>query len=81
MTMSAIDTIRKSSTFKEPVSTRPDYLRRINVAVTRFVDWLEFRLERRRSRLALLELTDEQLADIGISRGEAYKEGIRSFLD
>jgi uncharacterized protein YjiS (DUF1127 family) len=49
--------------------------------VLRFIDWLEMRLEKRRSRLALMELTDAQLADIGISRGEAYREGIRSFLD
>lgn len=35
-------------------------------------------LELRNSRMALLELTDEQLKDIGISRGDAYREGIRS---
>lgn len=40
--------------------------------------WLDHLAERRRSRMALLELTDEQLKDIGISRGEAYREGIRS---
>jgi uncharacterized protein YjiS (DUF1127 family) len=33
---------------------------------------------RRRSRLALLSLTDDQLKDIGISRADAYREGIRS---
>lgn len=40
---------------------------------------LDRMLERRRSRFALLELSDEQLKDIGISRGEAYREGIRPF--
>jgi uncharacterized protein YjiS (DUF1127 family) len=38
-------------------------------------------LERRRSRLALLEMTDEQLKDIGLSRGEAYSEFKRSPWD
>lgn len=32
---------------------------------------------RRRSRMALLSLTDDQLKDIGISRADAYREGIR----
>ena len=36
--------------------------------------WIVRQLERRRSRLALLEMTDEQLKDIGLSRGEAYSE-------
>lgn len=81
MAMSAIDTIGKGSIPEEPSSGRSDYLRKINVAVVGFIEWLEMRLEKRRSRLALMELTDAQLADIGISRGEAYREGIRSFLD
>lgn len=36
--------------------------------------WMGRQLERRRSRLALLEMTDEQLKDIGLSRGQAYSE-------
>ncbi|MGX8012151.1 DUF1127 domain-containing protein [Mesorhizobium sp. ORM8.1] len=36
--------------------------------------WVGRQLERRRSRLALLEMTDEQLKDIGLSRGAAYSE-------
>jgi uncharacterized protein YjiS (DUF1127 family) len=36
--------------------------------------WLGRQLEKRRSRLALLEMTDEQLKDIGLSRGQAYSE-------
>jgi uncharacterized protein YjiS (DUF1127 family) len=40
----------------------------------RAVRWTGRQLERRRSRLALLEMTDEQLKDIGLSRGEAYSE-------
>ena len=38
-------------------------------------------LERRRSRLALLEMTDDQLKDIGVSRSEAYREANRPFWD
>ncbi|WFP60692.1 MULTISPECIES: DUF1127 domain-containing protein [unclassified Mesorhizobium] len=38
-------------------------------------------LERRRGRLALLEMTDEQLKDIGVSRCDAHREGIRPFWD
>lgn len=37
--------------------------------------------ERRRSRLALLEMTDEQLKDIGVSRADAWNEGRRSVWD
>ncbi|MEQ1952545.1 DUF1127 domain-containing protein [Mesorhizobium yinganensis] len=34
-------------------------------------------LERRRGRLALLEMTDDQLKDIGLSRADADYEGLR----
>src|SRR5689334_18215757 len=36
------------------------------------VCWLERQMQRRSMRLALLELNDDQLKDIGLSRGEAY---------
>ncbi|MBN9219957.1 MAG: DUF1127 domain-containing protein [Mesorhizobium sp.] len=36
--------------------------------------WLGRHMEKRRSRLALLEMSDEQLKDIGLSRGQAYSE-------
>ena len=39
------------------------------------LSWLHDILDRRRSRLALLEMSDEQLKDIGISRADAYREG------
>ena len=39
------------------------------------LSWLHNILDRRRSRLALLEMSDEQLKDIGISRADAYREG------
>ncbi|RUW50582.1 MULTISPECIES: DUF1127 domain-containing protein [unclassified Mesorhizobium] len=36
--------------------------------------WFGRQMEKRRSRLALLEMSDEQLKDIGLSRGQAYAE-------
>ena len=35
--------------------------------------------ERHRQRRALLELSDHMLKDIGIGRGEAYREGRKPF--
>ncbi|MDH4985271.1 DUF1127 domain-containing protein [Aminobacter anthyllidis] len=43
--------------------------------------WLAHCVERRRTRMSLLELTDDQLSDIGISRCDAYREGLRPFYD
>jgi uncharacterized protein YjiS (DUF1127 family) len=43
--------------------------------------WLARQMEKRRSRLALLEMTDEQLKDIGLSRGDAYSEFRRGLWD
>jgi Uncharacterized conserved small protein len=48
------------------------------VRVLTIVEALERMAARRRSRRALLNLTDEQLKDIGISRADAYREGIRN---
>lgn len=45
------------------------------------VGWLARQMEKRRSRLALLEMTDEQLKDIGLSRGQAYSEFRRRSWD
>ncbi|AZO45130.1 DUF1127 domain-containing protein [Mesorhizobium sp. M7D.F.Ca.US.005.01.1.1] len=43
--------------------------------------WIGRQMERRRSRRALLEMTDDQLKDIGLSRGEAYSESVRRLWD
>jgi uncharacterized protein YjiS (DUF1127 family) len=43
--------------------------------------WLERQLEKRRSRVALLEMSDEQLKDIGLSRSDADGEAGRRFWD
>jgi uncharacterized protein YjiS (DUF1127 family) len=45
------------------------------------VAWLERQLERRRSRIALLEMSDEQLKDIGLSRSDADGEARRRFWE
>ena len=48
-------------------------------ALLRVVAMIEMAVERRRSRLALLEMSDAQLKDIGISRSEAFREANRPF--
>jgi uncharacterized protein YjiS (DUF1127 family) len=45
----------------------------------RVVAMIEMAVERRRSRMALMELSDAQLKDIGISRSEAFREANRPF--
>lgn len=52
---------------------------RASSAALRVVLMIEDALERRRSRFALMELTDEQLKDIGVSRSEAFREANRPF--
>ncbi|MDW6022672.1 DUF1127 domain-containing protein [Mesorhizobium sp. BAC0120] len=47
------------------------------MSITSVLGWVEEQLERRRSRRALLEMSDDQLKDIGISRGDAYREASR----
>lgn len=47
--------------------------------LARVVAMIEGAAARRRSRLALLEMTDAQLKDIGISRSQAYREASRPF--
>jgi uncharacterized protein YjiS (DUF1127 family) len=78
--MDTIDTISRSGT-DNVGRGRPAYISKLVIVVTSIVVRLERRLEKRRSRLALLELTDDQLKDIGISRADAHREGLRSFLD
>ncbi len=47
----------------------------------RLVQWIEGRVELVRQRRALASLDDRQLADIGVSRGEAIGEAGRPFWD
>ena len=73
--MGSIDTIR----FKEPART--DYLRRLARKVGTVASMLWHLAERRKTRIDLFELSDEQLKDIGISRADAYREATRWLLD
>ena len=52
---------------------------RARFSLTSALTRLDAILERRRSRKALLEMTDDQLKDIGLSRSEAHGEAYRPF--
>ncbi len=47
----------------------------------RVISMIELLVQRRRSRLALMELSDDMLKDIGVSRSEAFREANRPFWD
>jgi len=81
--MTTIDTIPGRGPGSPTITRNPraDYVRKVVVGVWPAVEWFEHQLEKRRSRLALLELNDDQLKDVGISWADAYREGLRSFWD
>jgi uncharacterized protein YjiS (DUF1127 family) len=64
-----------------PPSGRRGFVSRLVWVVSSLAKWIDHLLERRRNRLALLEMTDEQLKDIGVSRCDAHREGIRPFWE
>ncbi|WP_343314113.1 DUF1127 domain-containing protein [Brucella sp. BE17] len=68
-----IDTMlpQKQSTMTEVSSNQ---IRPRRGPLRRLIDWLTWQAAIRRSRLALYELTDEQLRDVGLGRCEAEKE-------
>ena len=45
----------------------------------RVLGWIVAREEKRLSRLALAELTDDQLADIGVTPSQARREAARPY--
>lgn len=69
--MSTFTTSRTDTSFHSGIS--------VGSLLLRIVAGIEGMLERRRSRLALMELTDDMLKDIGVSRSEAYQEASRPF--
>lgn len=77
--MSTIDTI------SEPVCRRTDEGGRSGRPGRNlfgaFWRWFSELPARRITRRGLLELSDDQLKDIGISRAEAYRWGLRPFWD
>ncbi|ANN59576.1 hypothetical protein A9174_24555 [Mesorhizobium loti NZP2037] len=83
--MDTIATIRHSRAAVPGEALRPAGQRRFVGRLVRLVSslarWIGHLLERRRGRLALLEMTDDQLKDIGISRCDAHREGIRRFWE
>ncbi|UVK45026.1 DUF1127 domain-containing protein [Mesorhizobium sp. AR07] len=83
--MNTIATINHSRAELSGQSTRPSgrrgFVSRLVRVARSLATWIDYLLERRRSRLALLEMTDDQLKDIGISRCDAHREGIRPFWD
>jgi uncharacterized protein YjiS (DUF1127 family) len=83
--MNTIATIRHSRVELSGQSARPSdrsgFVSRLVRVLRSLAKWIDHLLERRRSRLALLEMTDDQLKDIGVSRCEAHREGIRPFWD
>ncbi len=85
MMASAIETIHRnrsaSAGFGKQPSGLSGFVRRIVVVIVTASNRLADALERRRSRLQLLEMTDDQLKDIGISRADAQREGLRPFFD
>lgn len=57
-----------SASFFHPGATGSPAVRRLISPAM----WLAAKLQARRNRNALLELSDDQLKDIGLSRGQAY---------
>ncbi|TIL43043.1 DUF1127 domain-containing protein [Mesorhizobium sp.] len=81
--MAAIDTIRymRAGLPGARPSGRQGHVRRLVRMVNSLANRIGNLLDRRRSRLVLLEMTDDQLRDIGISRADAHREGLRPFWD
>ena len=77
--MSTIDAL--ASSMNRVPRSATGFGRRITIAAVSLTRVVSRAMERRRSRLFLLELTDDQLKDIGISRADAYREGIRAWWE
>jgi uncharacterized protein YjiS (DUF1127 family) len=68
-TMAAIETIYRSTESRG----------RAKVSLMSMLNWVDGRLERRRSRRALLEMSDDQLKDIGLSHADVHFEAHKPF--
>ncbi|MBZ9705574.1 DUF1127 domain-containing protein [Mesorhizobium sp. ESP7-2] len=79
--MDTIGTFHHSRTELLGQPARPSgqrgFVGRLVRVVKSLAKWIDHLLERRRGRLALLEMTDDQLKDIGLSRCDAHREGIK----
>lgn len=65
----------ETNTIRAPVGVVP----RAKYFFGRAISWIVEREEKRLSRLALAELTDDQLADIGVTPAEAKGEASQPF--
>ena len=74
--MSTIDTLSRGGSFRKTAPSAGIATRTVRL-LSKAVDRLSAMMERRRSRLFLLEMTDDQLKDIGLSRADAEHEGLR----
>ncbi|TPJ58807.1 DUF1127 domain-containing protein [Mesorhizobium sp. B2-7-1] len=82
--MDTIDTIRCAGPAfrtQTDLQSRPGFVGRLVFVLRSVAKQIDHMLERRRGRLALLEMTDDQLKDIGLSRCDAHREGIRAFWE
>jgi uncharacterized protein YjiS (DUF1127 family) len=79
--MSTIVTFRRDTLSSSPSATAGHWPRLPGLGrlIVKLADTLELMAERHRSRRLLLELTDEQLKDIGISHADAQREAERPF--
>ena len=78
--METIGTISRSRKGAPGVVT-PPVLGFVFAAAAGARKWIKVQVVRWRSRRVLLELTDEQLKDIGLSRRDAEREGKRFFWE
>jgi len=76
--MATIETIYRASEGSRYDTPQPSGSR---WSVTSMLASLERRLEKRRSRMALLEMSDEQLKDLNLSRSDAVREAGHRFWD
>jgi uncharacterized protein YjiS (DUF1127 family) len=65
----------KTDTIMAPVGAAS----RAKRLLSRVISWIAEREEKRLSRLALAELTDDQLADIGVTPAQARREAAQPF--
>lgn len=77
--MSTIDTIRAGSARRRLEA--PELFRSKTGVTTGFLAWLGKALTKRRTRIHLSELTDDQLRDIGLSKSDARRETKRFLWD
>lgn len=81
--MSTIVTIRRSSARASGSALEQVgcFTQTVLAGIEAAISWFGEKLEQRRSRRALEEMSDSQLKDIGISRADAFREARRPFWD